>query len=279
MNAEEAAVLAADAAGVVLREVSTLADIDAIVRLYGDLWGREKNPPVTVELLRAFAKAGNYIGGAFDGDELLGACVGFFAAPPEESLHSHIAGVSRAARGRNVGFALKLHQRAWAMERNVPVISWTFDPLVSRNAHFNVAKLQAQPREYLPDFYGDMADQINGRDASDRLLVRWRLDAPAVVAACAGEAPVADARAERERGAVVVLGADAAGAPETGPAEGAVQLVAVPTDIERMRVEDPALAGRWRAALRDVLSGLMADGAEVTGYDRTGWYILRKGEA
>ncbi len=57
---------------------------------------------------------------------------------------------------------MKLHQRAWAIARGIPVIEWTFDPLVARNAYFNIRKLGAMPVEYLPNFYGIMGDGING---------------------------------------------------------------------------------------------------------------------
>ncbi|MFC6345542.1 GNAT family N-acetyltransferase, partial [Nocardioides hankookensis] len=171
-----------------MREVADLAELAAVVALYADIWGRDANPPMTLELLRAFTKAGNYVGGAFEGDRLVGACVGFFHAPAEDALHSHIAGVAGDVLGRHVGFALKLHQRAWAMLRGVSEIAWTFDPLVSRNAYFNLVKLAARPAEYLPNFYGAMLDTLNGDDDSDRLLVRWSLRDPAVVAACSGSA-------------------------------------------------------------------------------------------
>ena len=109
---------AAASAGVEVRELHELADLDDVYRLYNSIWRPDpKNPPVTTELLRALTKAGNYVGGAYDGDTLIGACVGFFGAPAEVTMHSHVAGVSSAARGRNVGFALKLHQRAWALEQ------------------------------------------------------------------------------------------------------------------------------------------------------------------
>ena len=140
-----AADAAALAAGVSVREVTDLAELADVVALYATIWGRSENPPVTLELLRAFTKAGNYVGGAFEGDRLVGACVGFFHAPAEDALHSHIAGVAPGLNGRHVGFALKLHQRAWAMLRGVSEIAWTFDPLVSRNAYFNVVKLAASP--------------------------------------------------------------------------------------------------------------------------------------
>ena len=156
-EAVQAADAAALAAGVAVREISDLAELADVVGLYASIWGRDANPPMTLELLRAFTKAGNYVGGAFEDGRLVGACVGFFHAPSEDALHSHIAGVSRDVLGRHVGFALKLHQRAWAMLRGVSEIAWTFDPLVSRNAWFNLVKLAARPVEYLPNFYGAMA--------------------------------------------------------------------------------------------------------------------------
>ena len=208
----DAAVAAADAAaraaGVRIRELTELDELGDVYRLYDAIWRPDpKNPPVTTELLRALTKAGNYVAGAYDGSELVGACVGFFGAPAGRELHSHIAGVSRAALGRSVGFALKLHQRAWALRHGVATIAWTFDPLVSRNAYFNLAKLAATPAEYLPNFYGGMHDGINGGDETDRLLVRWDLESPSVRAASAGAVQARDAGTERAAGATVGLSA------------------------------------------------------------------------
>lgn len=278
-QAVAAADAAARAAGVAVRELSDLADLEDAVRLYAGIWGRDANPPVTVELLRAFAKAGNYVVGAFDGHRLVGACVGFFHAPSEDALHSHIAGVARDLTGRHVGFALKLHQRAWALLRGVSEIAWTFDPLVSRNAYFNLAKLAAEPVEYLPNFYGPMVDTINGVDDSDRLLVRWRLRDPAVMAACdEGRIPApVSVSDELAAGAVIALGSSPAGGPLPGPPGGGpVALVAVPPDIGALRAADPGLAHAWRTAVRDVLTALVADGARVRGFDRSGWYVVRR---
>lgn len=275
-RAVQAADAAALAAGVSVREVADLAELAGVVALYADIWGRDANPPMTLELLRAFTKAGNYVGGAFEGDRLVGACVGFFHAPAEDALHSHIAGVSADVLGRHVGFALKLHQRAWAMLRGVSEIAWTFDPLVSRNAYFNLVKLAARPDEYLPNFYGAMLDTINGDDDSDRLLVRWRLRDPAVVAACAGSPAPALVADELAAGAVVALGIGADGGPEPGQLDGTTSLVAVPPHIGALRAADPALAQKWRLAVREALSALVDDGARITGFDRAGWYVVTK---
>ena len=276
-RAVQAADAAARSAGVSVRELANLAELDEMVDLLSSIWGRSANPPVTIELLRALSKAGNYVSGAFDGTQLVGACVGFFHAPSEDALHSHIAGVSRAATGRSIGFALKLHQRAWALLRGVSEIAWTFDPLVSRNAYFNLVKLAARPSEYLPNFYGPMVDTINGGGDSDRLLVRWRLRDPSVVAACAGSPTPALIEDELAAGAVVALGIGADGGPEPGALDGATSLVAVPPHIGALRAADPALAQKWRLAVREALSALVADGARITGFDRAGWYVVTKG--
>lgn len=274
-----AAAAAAEVAGVAdveVRSVTELEELEAIHALYASIWRSDANPPVTTELLRALVKAGNYVAGAFDGPALVGACVGFFAAPAAGAMHSHIAGVSPSARKHNVGFALKLHQRAWALHRDVSTIEWTFDPLVSRNAYFNIAKLAADPAEYLPNFYGGMGDVINGKDDSDRLLVRWDLRSAAVAAACTGRARLGDGAAELARGAVVALDIAPDGSPVPGSLTGEVSLVAVPTDIEMIRPDDPALARRWRVLLRETVVELMARGDRITGYDRSGWYVVSR---
>jgi predicted GNAT superfamily acetyltransferase len=275
-QAVQAADAAALASGVSVREVTDLADLDAVAALFAEIWGRPESPPLPLELLRAFGKAGNYVGGAFEGDRLVGACVGFFHAPDEDALHSHIAGVAGGLAGRHIGFALKLHQRAWAMLRGVSEIAWTFDPLVSRNAYFNLVKLAARPDEYLPNFYGAMPDSINGADDSDRLLVRWVLRDPAVAAACSGR--VAPSVVDDELTAGATLGVDIGpdGEPVPGSLNGSTVLVAVPPDISRLRATDPALAARWRRSVREALTALVADGASIAGFDRAGWYIVTR---
>lgn len=275
--AVRAADAAATAAGVRLREISELDDLDAVYRLYDGIWHPDPtNPPVTIELMRALTKAGNYVTGAYDDRELIGACVGFFGAPAGEALHSHIAGVAATALGRNVGYALKLHQRAWAMTRGVTTIGWTFDPLVSRNAYFNLGKLAADAVEYLPNFYGDMNDRINGSDDTDRLFVHWRLDAPQVAAACAGAAPTFSAQAARARGAVVGLARSEHDTPVPGTLTGDNVLVAIPTDIGALRAANRGRAKQWRVAVREVLVALMADGARVAEFDKSGWYLVTR---
>ncbi len=292
LDAIQAADAAAHAADVHVRELSTLADLDTAYRLFDTIWRPDpNNPPITSELLRALTKAGSYVSGAFDDEKLLGACVGFFSAPAAAAVHSHIAGVSSAAQGRSVGFALKVHQRAWAIQRGVSTVSWTFDPLVRRNAYFNLVKLAAKPQEYLTNFYGSMHDAINGGDDSDRLLVRWELNSPAVADACRGIPYRVDAGldglavgADGANGAggaaaaAVALSASDLGAPVLGTADAPTVLVAVPADVEALRLSDPGSAKDWRLAVREALTSLLAEGCTLTGFDRAGRYVLQRPE-
>jgi predicted GNAT superfamily acetyltransferase len=281
-EADEAASRAARAAGVVVRELDDLAELDAMIVLFDEIWEPDNGTAsMPLDMVRALTKAGNYAAGAYDlaSGELLGACVGFFGPPAHAELHSHIAAVRQAGLGRSVGFALKVHQRAWCLHRGARVIAWTYDPLIRRNAYFNLVKLGARPVEYLPDFYGTMDDAINGGTETDRVLMRWDLECDLAVAACAGRGQAASFAAERDRGAVVALSAGPDEFPVSrlaldGWPDARTLLVGVPADIEAMRLSDPVLAGAWRTALRHALSPLLGGGARVTGFDREGWYVV-----
>jgi predicted GNAT superfamily acetyltransferase len=246
----------------VIRELTELDDFRAAARLLDDIWrpGPE-GTTAPIELQQALRTAGNYVAGAYEGERLVWAALAFFGPPAERTLHSHIAGVSATARG--LGFALKLHQRTWALERGAHTIAWTFDPLISRNAFFNLAKLGAGPVAYRPHFYGPMLDGRNAGDDSDRLLLHWDLTRPV------GGPPVA------REGAVIGLD-QVAGRPVPGSTDGPVVLVAVPPDFEKLRSADPPAAREWRHALREVLQSLLAEGARITGFDRDGWYVVTR---
>ncbi|TMR89267.1 GNAT family N-acetyltransferase [Nonomuraea basaltis] len=252
---------------IAVRELHEIEEFVRVHALFDDIWHfGPGEPPITVELMRALSHAGGYVAGAFDGDRLVGASAGFLAAGG--ALHSHVTGT---AAGRGVGFELKLHQRRWALERGLERITWTYDPLVRRNAHFNLAKLGARPREYLPNFYGVMGDAINRGDESDRLVADWPLSAPHVVALARREpyvTPVPD-------DAVVAL-ADEGGRPVPGLVDAGTVLVAVPADIEGLRRTDPGAAKAWRHAVRDVLGGLMAEGRTVTGFTGKSYYVVER---
>jgi predicted GNAT superfamily acetyltransferase len=267
---------AAARAGVSVRELETAAERVAAADLLGRLWNSDAScGPLNTDVMRAVSYAGGYVAGAFDDDRLVGVTVGFLGHQGKLHVHSHIAGVAPEAQGRQVGFVLKLHQRWWALHHGIDTITWTFDPLVRRNAYFNIAKLRAFSPAYLVDFYGDMTDGVNAGQGSDRLLATWLLDTDPVRSAAAGEPLRLDAAnllaADR-----VVLRADDQGRPVprgTGLSAGDV-LCAIPQDIARVRLTEPEVALAWRFATRDALTSLFANGYQVRGICKAGWYLL-----
>jgi predicted GNAT superfamily acetyltransferase len=287
--ADDAALRAAARAGVRIQELSELPDLESMSQLFDTIWEPAPGSGALLrpDLLRALTKAGNYASGAYDlaTGRLIGACMGFFGPPTQASLHSHTAAVLPAGMGRAVGLALKVHQRAWCLRQGVSTMHWTFDPLIRRNAYFNLVKLGARPAEYLPNFYGEMNDSINGVTESDRMLVHWDLRSDLAVAACDGHPAPASAAAELDRGGRVALDTGAGGEPVASTFgmgatdRGGVALVRVPADVEELRGSDPALAAAWRRALRAALAPLMDEGGRVTGFDRDGWYVVSTGSA
>jgi predicted GNAT superfamily acetyltransferase len=248
------------------------AEMRTAERLLQRVWGSQA-PPLEAGAMVALAHAGSYVAGAFaaetaDGsEEMVGCSVGFFSPPADRSLHSHITGVAPALAGRGIGMAIKSHQRTWCLERGVVAMTWTFDPAIARNAHFNLAKLGVDVVGYLEDFYGAMDDGLNAGSPSDRLLVRWDLERPA------------SAAASGHPGAVPALVAGAGCSPQPRPVDaGATSvLVAVPADIEGLRRSDPALAADWRLAVREALGGRLDTGDwRVARFLPAGHYLLER---
>ncbi|WP_270353749.1 GNAT family N-acetyltransferase [Microbacterium testaceum] len=225
-------------ASIDIRPLDTVDAIHEAARVLDRVWGERGTMPANI--LRALEHAGNYVVGLYDGDEMIGASAAFFGPPAARSLHSHITGIVDGHQGRGLGRLLKLHQRDWALERGVGRITWTFDPLIPRNAHFNLAVLGARVTEYLVNQYGEMDDEVNRGDESDRLMVSWALAEPA--------------------------------APQPQDAE-ITGVVAVPGDVETLRRSDPAAAAAWRVRVRDELRGHLASGRRIGGFDRRGYLI------
>ncbi|WP_311212289.1 MULTISPECIES: hypothetical protein [unclassified Arthrobacter] len=191
-------------------------------------------------------------------------------------MHSHIAGVSGKARG--VGYALKLDQRAHALESEVDTITWTFDPLVRRNAFFNFHKLGGMSSQYLVNYYGSMLDDINGTDESDRLLLEWNLASPGVIRRCDATPGTSTPHTAHHNG-VAALTVGRAGQPVVADTSAPTLLVGVPEDIENLRHVDPGLGREWRTAVREVLAGALSRGGRVEGFEpQTGSYIVTRGK-
>jgi len=263
----------------VISELTELEDLRALVRIFAEIWGRPGEPPVDSDVLMALVLSGNYVAGADVDGRLVGGLIGWLGGPPSDHLHlhSHILGVAAGSQVRGLGFELKQHQRTWCLERGVKAVEWTFDPLVRRNAYFNLNKLGAEARSYLVNFYGEMADGINAGEESDRILIEWRLDSPKAAAAAAGR-PLVPSADDLQHGQVdSLLSIGAGGEPVPGTSTDGVVMCQVPDDIVALRRSDPLLARAWRIAVRDAMKAAFDAGYRITGVTRTGWYILDRG--
>lgn len=248
--------------------------LKAVAEFFARVWltpaGR---PPLAADVLRSIVHAGGAVHVAHNGSGIAGACAAIFRPPATRSVYSLIAAAGSSDRG--VGFALKQAQRAWALEHGARSMVWTFDPLVSRNARFNLVKLGALASDYAVDFYGPLDDGIDGHDETDRLTAVWPLTGARTAAAAGGryaETVGPDlGRAELDPGR----------APDGGPLtarDETARWCRVPTDIVAIRRQDQPAAARWRSAVREVLLAAFADGFTATGMSRDGWYRLTREE-
>ncbi len=266
----------ADKAGVTVRSFRSTGELQAAAELFAAIWETPaREQPVAAHMMRALELTGNYVSGAFDGmGELVGASVGFCAIGQPRELHSHITGVQRGRHSGGIGFAMKLHQRAWALDLGIEIITWTFDPLIRRNAVFNLSKLGATAKSYINNAYGEMSDALNAGDESDRLWVEWKLESARAKAAAAGVPyVVAD---ESPLPLCLDVGPD--GRPVAFDNEdGGRYRIRVPSDVEAMRAEDPALASEWRMAVREAFSDPDLLGGEIEGLSDEGDFVLSPG--
>jgi predicted GNAT superfamily acetyltransferase len=261
---------AAARARVTVEAVDSVAALRQVSELFSLIWAAPLAPPVPHDLLRSLVHAGGRVHAAYREGRLVGAAAAVFGPPAEALCYSLIAGVSPRAESRGIGLALKLAQRAWALRGGVAWMRWTFDPLLRRNARFNLSRLGAVGTEYLVDFYGEIADGVNDPE-TDRLTVTWDLRAPLPGRAAPAIAPGAAILAAGPGGEPAV-----GTTPRAGGTGARVLQCWIPEDILAIRRTDPALARRWRLAVREALGGAVGDGYRVTGVLDPGWYVLEK---
>ncbi|MEO6200230.1 MAG: GNAT family N-acetyltransferase [Cryobacterium sp.] len=221
---------AADAAGVVVR-MADPADMKAIIGLFERTWGPGRSPDRS--MLLALDYAGNTVLIATAGGKPVGATLGFLGWSEGIHVHSHMSAVVPWRRSGGVGYALKLFQRAVCLQQGVADMRWTFDPLIRRNAHFNLIKLGAEVVKFLPDFYGRLDDAVSGSDRSDRFEVKWRLDSVRVRRALAGEPQPVWSTSDR---------------------------LALDVDFEHLRADDPNAARLLREESRVMFNAAMDRG-------------------
>jgi len=170
--------------GIAVRKCHGMEEFQKCVELQKEIWGEADLEVEPATLFVVASETGGQVLGAFDGERLVGftlAIVGFLEG--RVFLHSHMTGVLEEYRDRGVGRALKLFQREDALGRGIRLVVWTFDPLETRNGHFNLNRLGAISRKYLPNLYGVTSSPLHWGLPTDRLWVEWALDSARVVAA------------------------------------------------------------------------------------------------
>ncbi|HEX2090309.1 MAG TPA: GNAT family N-acetyltransferase [Actinomycetota bacterium] len=261
---------AAEVAGVSIKHLTELEDAHRVDRVIAALWGEEA--VLSAPLIRALQHAGSVLYGAEGRGDLVGFVFGFVGFDGGLHLHSHMLGVLPDWQEKGVGYALKLAQRAACLDQGLDEVRWTFDPLIARNARFNLVKLGAVGARILIDFYGDMPDRVNRGDRSDRFEVVWRLRSERVDRALrrgVEEPPLGDAILEAMDGETTMPRPRLTG---TKPSPGAT--VTVPRDYLSLREKDPALAREWREASAEALAACFGEGLEAAWMMRDGRYVF-----
>jgi predicted GNAT superfamily acetyltransferase len=224
----------------------TLSEQNQARWIFDQTWAIHSGTEITSNLLQAMVHSGSYLSGAFIKGKCVGAAFAFPATTGGLHLHSHMTAVLDEYRDQGVGYALKMDQWHWAKKNNFSEISWTFDPLVSRNAKLNLIKLGVNISSYHPNFYGDMPDALNAGDESDRLMVSWKV---------VGENPVKRELISTPKPTDI--------------------LIQIPADIVAIRSRNKEENIRWRRKVREQFLQAFEKGGHVVGFSTNSEYVVR----
>jgi predicted GNAT superfamily acetyltransferase len=284
-----------------IRALETASDMRAVEDLQRRVWPGDDTEVVPAHMLLAIAHGGGVALGAWDQDQLIGFVLGFVgtdnASPDRPAMArlkhcSHMLGVDPAFRDRSIGFRLKVAQRRAVLAQGIRLITWTYDPLHSRNAYLNIRRLGAVCRTYLREEYGEMRDGLNAGLASDRFLAEWWITSHRVEARLAQQRPPLDLAHFLEAGAQklnpAALGPDDLPRPAEQPEapSGTLALVEIPPDFAALKAADLTLAVAWRDHTRSVFEQAFGAGYLVTDFvhllgERAprSYYLLVHGES
>ena len=257
--------------GVTVRQLGTPSDYAQAIELQRDTWGRSFREVVPEAVLKISQRVGGVAAGAFaDTGEMLGFVYGMTGLYDGRLMHwSHMLAVRHDARDRGIGGRLKQYQRELVRARGVEWMYWTFDPLVSRNAHRNFNGLGVTVREYVTDMYADTGSELHAF-GTDRFIVALHVEAPAVLR----RTPLPDALVR-----VPTLNDCSPADLVTALEHASPVRIAVPFDVELITVEE---ARSWRAKTRAAFVAALAQGYQINAFQRGEdrcFYILTKPNA
>jgi predicted GNAT superfamily acetyltransferase len=271
-----------------IRDLKSIEDLSQLKAVEKEVWGMTDEDALPLTLAIACQAAGNIFVGAFDKDRLVGFAFGFLGREHgQPMIHSHMLAVLDAYRHLDLGSRLKQAQRERAMAMGVHEMTWTYDPLQSRNAHFNFSKLGVVSDTYKMDFYGPETSSLLHRNGTDRLWVRWVVDSRRVRDRLAGK----NARVET-LDAMKLLAPLVRFDPSGKPARADLAeslgrqrvSIEIPGDILEIERADMGLAREWREATRWAFCEAMKAGffvaefcRSVRGQQGPGAYLLQRG--
>jgi predicted GNAT superfamily acetyltransferase len=283
-----------------IRVLETAAEMEQLEELQRLVWPGSETDILPVHLLVTLAHNGGLVLGAYDGEKMVGLLVGFvglYEVPdgPRPKHCSHELGVLPEARNLGVGFALKRAQWQWVRKQGLDRVTWTYDPLLSRNGHLNIARLGAVCNTYLREVYGEMRDGLNAGLPSDRFQVDWWINTKRAERRLSRQPrpalTLADFEAAEAQTLYRVNFADSVEnfihPPEhlTVP-ENALLLAEIPSDFLQLKAADFELARAWRFFSREMFETCFSAGYLVTDFifDNSGgrprsFYVLTHGEA
>ena len=251
-----------------IRELTSSQDLKAVEELQRIVWGAADIDILSPLSLRASLETGALLLGAFDGATLAGFVYAFPGYRHRQiELHSDMTGLRPEYRDRGLGYQLKLAQREWALERGIPIVTWTFDPLRSRNAYFNFHKLGAISDSYRVNFYGEDSTSFLHQNSTDRLWVTWDLDSARVRNRLAGIKPP-----EIQAPLVISIGPNQEPLPRLEPLDTPQVALEIPLDPDAL---EPSLARLWREVTRAAFLERIAAGYVVTDAQQ-GRYLLSR---
>jgi chorismate synthase len=254
----------ASLSAVVIRPLASLADYDACVALQRTIWG-DAFDVVGAAILQISAHLGGIVAGAFGEDgRLAGFVFGLTGLDDDDNVvhWSHMLGVRPDLRDAGVGRRLKDYQRRELARRRIGRMYWTFDPMIAKNAHFNLNVLGARVVRFVPDMYGSTGSALHHGLPTDRLVVMC----DTTDSACHRPITLDDADASTPVVTVVEQSSD------RGPAHGVERAsrlrLEIPTDFAQLLAESPSNARAWHAATREHFQWALANRYTVTGLRR-----------
>ena len=229
-----------------IRLLGSVRDQSYAIRVFNQTWKSKNSTEITPNLMQAMVHSGAYLSGAFIDGVCVGASFAFPATNGGVHLHSHMTAVLSEFRNKGIGFRLKIDQWHWAKKNGYTAITWTFDPLISRNARLNITKLGSEVVGYFPNFYGHMTDDLNAGDETDRLMVSWKLteNSPNI------------------------------NKLQSKPQKNEI-LIKIPDDILLIRKQNKQKSMKWRLHVRKQFLSLLKQDGQIIGFSPKNEYIVR----